>query len=483
MFKGFDDDDFDPTDIRGESMEQPSIEQPSTTPSGMSYPPPSQKQYGMISDSDAEDHLVERSQVLPSRKRSAPPPEFVDDSEADETMFPAAAAMKRRRLEEDPRTKDSEGANGQVAGASTQGAQRNKANGVKHEPASTAKVKGKGKVKKEVDIQTVVRERREAAERAAADERDDQGAGVDDMTVSQMKALAVIEEMEMRRRTPPTERAKKGGAANGHHDAGGGGGGGGGGERWDPAWNGRKNFKKFRRRGGEEDAVAGAERRRGQQGVMVPLEEVRRHAEGGLYGDAYWATVTATAGASGSQGGGMGGRRSQREAQEERASFRRREREEWRNKGPEREEALLEGDGDGATPGFVTPDSHAEEQGRDQDPDGESGRDEDAVVSTSSRRRNGPEAIDVDAPAATRAPPSSGKGRQSQAAAISTSIVGLTRPSAAHKRHNSGSTGVGDPKRQKRLDEDVREQRGGGNGGRGGSGSEDEMKFKFRRRR
>lgn len=82
----------------------------------------------------------------------------------------------------------------------------------------------------------------------------------EDMDVNQLKNLAIVEEMEMPVRNAPTREGNI--------------------DRWDDQWNGRKNFKKFRRR---SDTLGRAR----MQAVIVPLEEVTRKEYG--IGDHYWS--------------------------------------------------------------------------------------------------------------------------------------------------------------------------------------------------
>ncbi|KAL1997564.1 hypothetical protein VTN02DRAFT_1491 [Thermoascus thermophilus] len=120
--------------------------------------------------------------------------------------------------------------------------------------------------RQKLDVLEAARQHREAEEMAARARRQDEEASLQaslqGMTLAEMKSLAVVEEMEV----PAREgRAAAEGAER----------------RWDERWNGRKNFKKFRRKG---DANA----RRGRvQTVMVPLEEFKRKEYG--IGDVYWA--------------------------------------------------------------------------------------------------------------------------------------------------------------------------------------------------
>ena len=79
-----------------------------------------------------------------------------------------------------------------------------------------------------------------------------------------MKSLAVVEEMKIPARSDRPSRHTSRGATS---------------ERWDDRWNGRKNFKKFRRQG------EGTQARRGHT-MMVPLEQVKTKDYG--IGEEYW---------------------------------------------------------------------------------------------------------------------------------------------------------------------------------------------------
>lgn len=160
-------------------------------------------------------------------------------------LFPAAGAMKRRKLEEQHEAHRK----GVVPIRSTSKSQ------VLAQPEKPSREK------KEINIQEVVRERREAEENAARLDEESLRETTDGMNIGEVKSLAVVEEMELRERQARPQR-------NGTLDA-----------RWNEEWNGRKNFKKFRRQGETGQA------RRGQT-VIVPLEEVRKKDFG--IGDEYW---------------------------------------------------------------------------------------------------------------------------------------------------------------------------------------------------
>lgn len=153
-------------------------------------------------------------------------------------LLPAAAAMKRRKIEEEKEARR-KGVTPATSFSKTQSK-------IENEKAK--------KQKKEVDIQEVVRERREAEENAGRRDEESLHQPLDDTNVEELKNLAVVEEMQLPMRPNRPQRNQTNGASD---------------PRWNDHWNGRKNFKKFRRQG-EPNQV-----RRGQS-VMVPLEEVKK---------------------------------------------------------------------------------------------------------------------------------------------------------------------------------------------------------------
>ena len=181
-----------------------------------------------------------------SRKRPRPVSEPEDDSIDD--LLPAATAMKRRRL-------DAEKENSQKGVASKAISSWGK---VANLPLKKIK-----KQKKEIDVREAAKEHREAEEEAARLERDALNAGLDDIDTKLPANLVVIEEMQVTDRTDRPARAERQ-ASN----------------RWDEKWNGRRNFKKFRRQGDDNG------RRLHTQNVIVPLVEVKKNTYG--LGEQYW---------------------------------------------------------------------------------------------------------------------------------------------------------------------------------------------------
>ncbi|CDM38120.1 hypothetical protein DTO013E5_8769 [Penicillium roqueforti] len=111
-----------------------------------------------------------------------------------------------------------------------------------------------------LDVLEAARKHREEEEQQRKAEEDSHSADVGDVDVDKLKNLAIVEEMEIPVRNAPAHE----------HDSS---------DRWDDQWNGRKNFKKFRRKGEPRSRAR-------IQTVIVPLEEVTRKDYG--IGDHYW---------------------------------------------------------------------------------------------------------------------------------------------------------------------------------------------------
>ncbi|KAI9785573.1 MAG: hypothetical protein M1816_000384 [Peltula sp. TS41687] len=183
-----------------------------------------------------------------ARKRPTPPSEedVVEDEEAVmDQILPAAAAMKRRRLEEEQNRKDK----GEPVTAKP----------TPPKPTSRSQKGQAQKPKKPVDVRAVARERREAEDENARLDEEALKASFDEGEISKMRDLALIEEMPVKTRSDRAT-ANQGGTR---------------GPRWDERWNGRKNFKRFRRRG---EAGNAQPRRSGT--VIVGLEEVQKKSLG-----------------------------------------------------------------------------------------------------------------------------------------------------------------------------------------------------------
>lgn len=197
-------------------------------------------------DIDSQNQETSEHEATNSRKRPALSLEDVNEDEMMDNLLPAASAMKRRRIQE---------------------AESSQRDGVSREPSfetpqNKRKEEKTRQMPKEVNIKNVLREQREKEEAARRDAESPRETA-EGMSIEAMKKLAVVEPMDIPDR--PEKRLREHG---GFTDS-----------RWDERWNGRKNFKKFRRRG------EGTQARRGQ-GVIVPLEEAKRKDYG--IGDDYW---------------------------------------------------------------------------------------------------------------------------------------------------------------------------------------------------
>ncbi|KXH24934.1 FHA domain-containing protein [Colletotrichum simmondsii] len=190
-------------------------------------------------DAHASNDVAESSPDTNRRSQRKRPAAQDDDIE---DIIPTAAAVKRRRIaageEPVPRNEPPEPA--------------------EPEPKPAPKVK---KVKKEIDVLDVARQQREAMEARLKAEKEDLANLPDDVDLEQIRRLHIVEEMPLRQ--PPANRSHDKDDENG---------------RWDPRWNGRKNFKRFKPRG----ELTG----RPPQKVIVSLTQVKPKEFG--IGDDYW---------------------------------------------------------------------------------------------------------------------------------------------------------------------------------------------------
>ncbi|KAL6712462.1 hypothetical protein ACN47E_000339 [Coniothyrium glycines] len=185
------------------------------------------------------DGIGDQSQlgVAPATQTQAHFHDSVEKEEQMDSLFPAAASIRRQRA-----------------------ATRAPSASVEPEPVQPSKPKGaealerlqraKAKADKDINVREHTRMRiKEEEDRRKADEESLREAlqGID---IAEMKNLAPIEEMDV---LPPRQRTTSRNDSQAP------------GERWNPEWNGRRNFKKFRRRGAEHGIQA--------HRVIVALEE------------------------------------------------------------------------------------------------------------------------------------------------------------------------------------------------------------------
>ena len=204
--------------------------------------------------------LNSTAQVRASRKRSAPPEEE-DDSAAEEEMhdrlLPAQRVMKRRKIEEEEEARRK--------GVPVPTIEPGPA------PETEAQKRKKQPPKKAVNLKDPIRDTRAAEESRRRRDEDEPQGEVDSRNIEDMRNLAIVEEMPLVPRTNAPTRNRGPAHAS---------------DRWDERWNGRQNFKKFRRRG------QGGPVHRGVNSIMIPLEEVRRKEFG--IGEVYWQGASAS---------------------------------------------------------------------------------------------------------------------------------------------------------------------------------------------
>ncbi|TID22718.1 DNA damage response protein RcaA [Venturia nashicola] len=176
-----------------------------------------------------------------SRKRATTPAEDEDDML--DRLLPGQAARKRRRLGRDGSAQPED----------------------KSAAIPAPKVVRKPKKEPKIDVLEVAKSRREAEEEAARRDAESLKEAMEGIDIQGPANLVDCEEMEIKPRSKPPQTR----TGVGHRDEG---------DRWDEKWNGRKNFKKFRKRG-ELPAMRGHR-------LLVPLEEAKKKDFG--IGEEYW---------------------------------------------------------------------------------------------------------------------------------------------------------------------------------------------------
>ncbi|OAP62160.1 hypothetical protein AYL99_04363 [Fonsecaea erecta] len=204
-----------------------------------------------VSEPDAPSQspvVIKQESPASSRKRPRSPTEKPLDTFAEEMddLLPAATALKRRKLAE-------AAANGRSF----------EAEDIEPRAAPVKKIKKE----REIDVREAARKQREEKEAAARKEEEELEAMptyIEDKAPANLVDVVTVD-------LPVRDSMKKAHTrVNGEH-----------GPNWDPRWNGRKNFKGFRRKGDP------AQRRSHASKVIVPLVEVPNKT-GGL-GDQYWS--------------------------------------------------------------------------------------------------------------------------------------------------------------------------------------------------
>ena len=227
------DDEFDPDSVAEYNEEDFAFEEPRISNRGSN-----------INNHDQLSLIKEEPQST-SKKRPRPPTEEPEDAFADEmdNLLPAATAFKKRKLAEAQ-------ANGQTTVIGV----------IEPTPVPVKKKKKE----RELDVRKALGLQREEEQEAARREAESlRRAG--EFEASGPAHLVEVVAMDL----PLRDKTKKQQLRNGER-----------GEDWDPKWNGRKNFKGFRR-------IGEAPQRRGHASkVIVPLVEIKRQKYG--IGEKYW---------------------------------------------------------------------------------------------------------------------------------------------------------------------------------------------------
>ena len=191
-----------------------------------------------------------------SLKRRSPDPD--QDLDLMNKLFPGAAAMKKRRIqrEEDEVACRSKSAGGDEAVAETAPTGLEKPDLETQDKLSgKSLVKGK-RSKPENSILIAAREVMEEEQKKTRG-TEDENEEIDEAILN-LKNPGVVETFELKQRAPTTR-------VNAYGEEG---------DRWDPMWNGRPNFKKFRKRlHGTQDGDENHQMRSVRGNVIIPLVE------------------------------------------------------------------------------------------------------------------------------------------------------------------------------------------------------------------
>ena len=207
----------------------------------LSYSTQAQTQYG--------SQRASTTQTL--GKRSPEPDE--EDPDLMNKLFPGAAAMKKRRIQEEEVESARRASHPEEATLmeSTPAVESSQAEGETPTKSGTrSQAKGK-RVKTENPILIAAREVKEEEEKKKQEAESDK-EDLDEEAIRGMKNLGVVQFMEIKPRTLVAR-------VNAYGEEG---------ERWDPRWNGRPSFKKFRCKNALDGGMTSV---RGN--VIIPLVE------------------------------------------------------------------------------------------------------------------------------------------------------------------------------------------------------------------
>ncbi|KAL4786540.1 hypothetical protein BJX76DRAFT_103972 [Aspergillus varians] len=194
---------------------------------------------------DSIEDLPPMSMDAPLENQSQQLDSIQEEEDLVSSLLPGASAMKRRRAETCQRS-------------------------LEESSSRTKTEKVPPPKRQKLDVLEAARQHREAEDAARQRQQQEEELlqnSLKDVDVEKLKGLAIVEEMEMPAKSVDDDNS-----------------------RWDERWNGRKNFKKFRRKGDPN------QQRRRIQTVIVPLEEMARKDFG--IGDHYWVSTHRSTGQS-----------------------------------------------------------------------------------------------------------------------------------------------------------------------------------------
>jgi nijmegen breakage syndrome protein 1 len=241
-FKGFDD-DFPTANV--DEFEEVSSRPQSQVP-GL-FVMDSQNTDKAIGNTIGNDDTTAPGGAQQGRKRAWQEAQEFDEENILDQLAPAAANLKRLRLADEVASRQS----GHVPVPMKL---------TTSPPPSQETSKRSSKRRKEVDILEIARLQREKEDSTAKAERDSLEQAMNGVDMAQVRKLAPIEEMVVKHPHSPIQVSNNEG------------------NLWDEKWNGRMNFKKFRRKG---QACASIIHK-----VIVPLQEVKKKDFG--IGEDYW---------------------------------------------------------------------------------------------------------------------------------------------------------------------------------------------------
>ncbi|KAK7985473.1 FHA domain-containing protein [Apiospora saccharicola] len=240
-FKGFVRDDSSDDEMQDSAVDTTTTSVSASVPVTASA---AESQGGLFVSQEVAPDASEEPAPMPlrsQRKRPAPSVDLLEE------FAPGAALLKRRRIEagEDPAPRPTQSAKPTA-----------------ERPAVKTKAKA-AKKNQEIDILEMANKHREEEDARAAAERAELKLAPEDLDLAEIRRLQIEEPMELRQAVPLV-RSRDQDIADG---------------RWDPRWNGLRNYKRFQPKG----AVGAA---RPPQRIIVGCDEVKAKTAG--IGDNYW---------------------------------------------------------------------------------------------------------------------------------------------------------------------------------------------------